>query len=266
MPTSWSSAAIRIRSISASGSCELAGHRDDDRGDQRRRLAAVVGERRDDRRRATSVAASRASRPISIARGAARRRDRRARDAGVLVGLGEDVGLVAAERLGRVHRRVGVADERLDRGAAGPTPPAMPIEIVTDRPGLPSTANRSRSTSSAQLLGEDRAFLDVRLGQDQHELLAAVAADQVGRAQVGGERLGDAAQDDVAGRVAVRVVDGLEVVDVDEGDRQRAARSGSARSTSVKQRGQQRLAVGDAGQAVDRRPVVGVGQRRRRSR
>ncbi len=49
-----------------------------------------------------------------------------------------------------------------------------------------------------------------------------------------GDRLGDAAQHDVAGRVAVRVVDGLEVVDVDEGDATAAARSGSARSTSVK--------------------------------
>ena len=77
----------------------------------------------------------------------------------------------------------------------------MPIEIVTEMSGLPSTGNRWRCDERAQLLGQDRAVLDVGLGQDQHELLAAVAADHVGRPQVLGDRLGDAAQDVVAGGV-----------------------------------------------------------------
>ena len=72
-------------------------------------------------------------------------------------------------------------------------------------------------------------------------------------------RLGDAAQHDVAGRVAVRVVDRLEVVDVDERDAQRPLVAGRALDLG-EQGGEQRLAVGDAGQAVDRRPVVRVGQ------
>ena len=99
--------------------------------------------------------------------------------------------------------------------------------------GLPSTAKRWRWTSVAQLLGEDRPFLDVGLGQDEHEFLAAVPADHVGRAQVRGDRLGDAPQHDVADGVAVRVVDRLEMVDVDERHRQRPARSAPARSTSA---------------------------------
>ena len=72
----------------------------------------------------------------------------------------------------------------------------------------------------AELLRQGGRVVDAGLGQEEHELLAAVAADDVGRPQVGPDRLGDAAQDDVAGGVAVRVVDLLEVVDVDERDRQ----------------------------------------------
>ena len=135
----------------------------------------------------------------------------------------------------------------------------MPIEIVTERSALPSTAKCWRWTSVAQLLREDGAFLDVGLGEDQHELLAAVAADHVARPQVRAERLGDAAQHDVAGGVAVGVVDGLEVVDVDERDRQRALVAAGALDLG-EQGGQQRAAVRDAGQAVDGREVLGLGE------
>ena len=95
------------------GQVELTGHRDDDRGDQRRRLAAVVGERRDGRRE--RVRGGLAGNPSDLERGrTAIARDRRAGHPGVVVRLGEDVRLVAAERLGRVHRRVRVTHERLD--------------------------------------------------------------------------------------------------------------------------------------------------------
>ena len=59
--------------------------------------------------------------------------------------------------------------------------------------------------------------------------------------------------------MAVRVVDRLEVVDVDERDAQRppVARRALDLGEEV---GEERLAVCDAGQAVDRRPVVGIGQ------
>ena len=138
----------------------------------------------------------------------------------------------------------------------------MPIEIVTAMSGAPSTANFWRCDERPQLLGEDRALLDVGLGEDEHEFLAAVAADHVGRPQVLGDRLGHAAQDDVADGVAVGVVDGLEVVDVDEGDRQRPAVARRALDLGEEAR-QQRLPVGDAGEPVDGGPVVGVDQGRR---
>ncbi len=114
----------------------------------------------------------------------------------------------------------------------------------------------------AQLLAEPGRLLDRRLGQDQHELLAAVPADVVAGAEVLGDRLGDGTEHDIARFVAVRVVDRLEVVDVDERDTQRALVARGALDLG-EQLGQQRLAVGDAGQAVDGGAVIGVGEGRR---
>ena len=99
----------------------------------------------------------------------------------------------------------------------------MPIEIVTAISGLPVDREALALDERPQLLGEDRALLDVGLGQDEHEFLAAVAADHVAtpagsRAMVWATPRSTTSPD----AVAVRVVDGLEVVDVDEGDRQRA--------------------------------------------
>ena len=140
-----------------------------------------------------------------------------------------------------------------------PTPPTMPMEIVTATSGALMHVALALD-ERPQLLGQDRAFLDVRLGEDEHEFLAAVAADQVRRAQVAGDRLGDPAQDDVAEAVPIGVVDRLEVVDVDEGDRQCSLVASGALDLGEEAR-EQRLAIGHAGQPVDRRPVVGLGHR-----
>jgi hypothetical protein len=79
--------------------------------------------------------------------------------------------------------------------------------------------------------------------------------------QVLGERLGHAAQDGVARGVAVGVVDRLEMVDVDEGDAQRSFVA--RRALDLGEQGcEQDLSIGDAGEAVDRRPVMRVGERR----
>ena len=90
------------------GQLQLVTHLDDDRRDQRRRLAAIVGERRDvggqHVRRGIAGSTADLHRPGPPGVG-----DRGPRHAGVLVGFLEDVGLVASERLRRVHRRVGVS-------------------------------------------------------------------------------------------------------------------------------------------------------------
>ena len=100
------------------GQPEAAPEQDGERGDPGRRLAPVVGvggERLDER-----PLGGRPGEPPDLDRaGAALGRDRRARDPGVLVGLLEEVDLVAAEGLRRVHRGVGVADQGVDaEGAA----------------------------------------------------------------------------------------------------------------------------------------------------
>jgi hypothetical protein len=161
------------------GQLELAAIVDDDRGDQRGRLAAVVGQRGDDRSERVGRG-SRARWPISTA-GPARGGDRGTRDPRIVVGLLEHVGLVAAERLGRVHRRVGVTDEVLHPELAAD--PARDADRDRDR-----DVGRPRPRSAAaderpQLLRQHRPFLDVGLGQDEHEFLAAVAADHVDAAR-----------------------------------------------------------------------------------
>ena len=186
------------------------------------------------------------------------RRDRRPRDAGVVVRFGEDVGLVPPQRLGRVHRGIGVAHERLHPELRAE--PAHDPDRDRHRQARVAFDGEALALDErAQLLGQDGPLLDVGLGQDQHEFLAAVAAQQVAGAHVGAQELGDPAQDDVAGGVPVGVVDDLEMVDIDEGDRERSVVAGGSFDLG-EQLGEERLAVEDAGQAVDRRPVVRVCQ------
>ena len=75
----------------------------------------------------------------------------------------------------------------------------------------------------AELFRQLRTVIGVRLGHDEHEFLTAVSPEGIGRADRLLDRLGDPAQDDVAESVPVRVVDGLEVIDVEECDRQGTA-------------------------------------------
>ena len=122
----------------------------------------------------------------------------------------------------------------------------------------PSAANRSWHDVT-ELLGEDGALLHVRLGEDQHELLAAVPANHVGRPKVRGDGLGDTPQDVVAGGMPVGVIDGLEVVDVDECDGQGPLVAVRALDL-VEELDKQRPAVRDAGELVGGRRVGRLGQ------
>src|SRR5262245_47774878 len=54
-----------------------------------------------------------------------------------------------------------------------------------------------------------------KMSEDNSELVAADAADNIGLAGLADQRLADGAQDGVASRMAVRVVDLLEVVEVE---------------------------------------------------
>ena len=65
----------------------------------------------------------------------------------------------------------------------------------------------------------------VRLGQQDSKLLAAQPGGEIDLAEVLAEDIGDVAEDAIAGRVAEGVVDPLEVVQVDERDRERPTRA-----------------------------------------
>ena len=72
-------------------------------------------------------------------------------------------------------------------------------------------------------IGDDAGSGGLGLGHDDGELVAADAREQVRAAHGAGQVRRDVDQDLIAGLVAEGVVDGLELVDVDEGQRERSA-------------------------------------------
>ena len=96
---------------------------------------------------------------------------------------------------------------------SGPT--AMPVEAVR-----PPTASASSSAKRvAEALGERERAREVAGGEDDRELLAADAADDVRRADGGAQHVRHLEQQLVADAVAVHVVDLLEVVEVEHHER-----------------------------------------------
>ena len=78
-------------------------------------------------------------------------------------------------------------------------------------------------------LGDDHRTARLAVRDEDAELVAAEPDSQVGRPQALGQALADGAQQLVAGGVAERVVDGLEVVQVHEQDGRPHAAAGLAR-------------------------------------
>ena len=121
---------------------------------------------------------------------------------------------VLAALLGQVHGHVGVAQQHL--GVDAPV-------------GVDGDADAGRDADLAALDGErglqgeqhalgdlDDLGLAPRRDDEDGELVAAEAGRDVGRVQAGEQPLGDDDEQLVADGVAEAVVDGLEVVDVDE--------------------------------------------------
>ena len=97
----------------------------------------------------------------------------------------------------------------------------MPIETVTASRSPPSLVRPSSCDLLAQALAEDARAVLVDAADEHGELLAAVARQHVLGAQGVVEHADDRAQHVVADEVAVRVVELLEVVDVEHEQRQR---------------------------------------------
>ena len=167
------------------------------------------------------------------------------------------VDLVAdAARLGRVHGDVGALHQRLDVAAvlgehrdadagAHEQRQAVEAERLLDRAG--------------QLDGDLLGLLDRGAGRQQDgELVAADAGDQLGAGDAGLQAGADLAQQPVAGLVAERVVELLEVVEVDQQQRQLGLRL-AGRGRGVLQAREQPAPVRQAGQRVVRGVVLALG-------
>ena len=132
--------------------------------------------------------------------------------------VGVELVVVAAVRFRLVHRGVGLLQQRLGVGI-----PEW-VEGCADAGGHEDLGARERNAHgefAQQLVEHHLELFDARQILDQDgELIAAQAPDGVLAAQAPFEALADLLQELVAGRVAERVVDVLEVVEVDEEQRQ----------------------------------------------
>jgi uncharacterized protein (DUF2236 family) len=216
----------------------------DDRG--RRALLAGQGRDRLRPRRGVHVAGGDRQRPPQPQRG---RLHRVARD-GARVGQDD---AVAPGRLGVVERAV-------DAHEVGPVVGgARGHERRADRDGdrqvLAADAHRLGGDAPAHGLadGEQRGGLG-DAAHDDEELLAAHPQHRVLRAHARAQPFGHGDQHGVARGVAVEVVDGLEVVEVDGQQAERAV--GAAGEHRA-----ERAAVGDAREVVDVGQAVGLGLR-----
>ena len=102
-----------------------------------------------------------------------------------------------------------------DNGSSMPSQLVSPADRVTPSSVVASRPPRPKMVE--QVVAADQ----VGVGQHQAELLAAIAGDQVLVTGVGDHHRGHRAQHRVTGHVAVAVVEVLEVVEVDHGERER---------------------------------------------
>ena len=168
----------------------------------------------------------------------------------------------AARALGVVHREVGVAQQLVDAGAVvGPHRDADRrrdrdlVRVHGGRHGefLEDAVRDHRGIGARRDLAEVDDELVATLAREHAAVLPArrlALHDAVGAAHRGGEARRDVLQQLVADRVAERVVDALEVVEVDEqhGGAVRLARCAS----QVRGHGRAEvLAVGEPGQRVE---------------
>src|SRR5258708_1177984 len=130
-----------------------------------------------------------------------------------------------------------------------PPPPRSchsPFPRIRPRPRRLGTAPARpshRRQGRAQPLHGARRSVSTRVGQNHQELLAAVAPEDVGVAHCRMHRAHEGLQHLIAGGVAPRVVDGLEVIEVEQGDAERQTGALDAALLLLETR-HQRAAVG----------------------
>ncbi len=180
---------------------------------------------------------------------------------GVQVG-GEDRAAVRARGLGGVHREVGVAQQVVAGvGARDPDARAQVQALALEH---------HRRREHAEQAGDERLGL-IGPGGEDGELVAAEAGDGVAGAQCVAQAVAGDLQQAVARGVAERVVDPLEVVEVEEGDDRVLAGGERLGDALLEQRPvrepRQRILEGEAAQLpVARAAAAGAVQQRQQRR
>jgi len=82
-----------------------------------------------------------------------------------------------------------------------------------------------------EALGGFGQIIQRQVDHEQEELVAAVAGDQIARARAGEEQRAEVAENAVAGEMAERVVDRLELVEVEDGQTDGTSFDGSVNLT-----------------------------------
>ena len=151
--------------------------------------------------------------------------------------------------LAAIHRHVGSTDEGVEVGAVGGEHRHADTRAHAHRLG--HAVQRLRlARGLKQPLGGGRGLLPaVDARQQDQKLVAAHSTGDIGLAQRGAQPRRDGHQQHVAGRMAELVVDGLELIQVDEQQCHRTLLAARARGLVREQLAQQR-AVGQSGQVV----------------
>ena len=165
-----------------------------------------------------------------------------------LQGRAIDVKATAAGDLGFVHGGVGVVEE------AGAICGVVWEEAETDAGGNAdlefSDFDRGGQGGEHFLAAMLGLFRGLAVGDEDDELVAADAGEEVGGADEALELAGDVDEDGVAAGVAEGIVDALEVVDVDHADGELALVAAGAVDGGGEFFGEQN-AIGEAGEVVE---------------
>mmetsp|Transcript_6670 Transcript_6670/g.27828 ORF Transcript_6670/g.27828 Transcript_6670/m.27828 type:complete len:521 (-) Transcript_6670:2987-4549(-) len=168
---------------------------------------------------------------------------------------GEEAVGVAAVLLGPVHGRVGAFAQRVEIVAIG----REHRDAHRRRDGQLMLLDLIGRTGQGHQLGREMGGAgDVGLRQHQHELVAAHAGDRVLLAHGAAQPCRELHEQRVTDAVTQRVVDVLEMVQVQEQHRQRLGAAVCDVDGLGCTVGQQ-MAVGQAGQAVEHRQALDVG-------
>ena len=127
-----------------------------------------------------------------------------------------------AVRLGPIEREVGIGDQLVD--VAGICRRDRDAGAAADMQHVIADAEWLRQPLEHRVDEAADGDRIAAIGHDHHELVAAEAADLAAVARHLDQALADLDQELIAGRMAERIVDVLETVEIEHGDRGRAFR------------------------------------------